>query len=81
MFYFTMPNTDLQSLLVLVVCPCCYVTDASRAFKRHGLSAQGNIIKFSFDWLTLQSLLFPHKYNKHSKIMAGGCKQEDCLFS
>ena len=81
-FYFTTPNTDLQSLLVFEVLPCCYVTDAGRTFERRGLSAGGNIGELSFDWLTLQALLcskFPRKYCKHSKLMVWGCKvKRDC---
>ena len=33
-FYFTTPNTNLQSLLVFVILPRCCVSDASRTFKR-----------------------------------------------
>ena len=57
-FNFTTPNTDLQSVLVFVVLPHRYVTDAGGTFERHCLSARGNIVGLSVDGLTLRTLLF-----------------------
>ena len=36
----------------------CYATDAGWTFRRRRLSARGNMVEHSFDWLTFQTLAF-----------------------
>ena len=50
-----------------------------RTFERRRLSAQGNTVELSFDWLTLQTHAF--KVSTQAalalKNMVGGCKVKD----
>ena len=45
-------------MLVFTVLRSWYIAEAGRAYERQGLSARGSIVELSFDWLTLQTLVF-----------------------